>query len=109
MGYDKKLSERVRALLKGRPGFSEKKMFGGVCFLLGGNMACGVLNDDLIVRVGAQEYTDSLKLPNTRQFDITGKPMKGWVMVSAEGHKTSRDLAAWVERGAALAATLPVK
>ena len=77
MGYDKGLAERVRGLLKGKPGFSEKKMFGGVCFLLQGNMACGVLNDDLIVRVGPVKYNELLKVPNTRQFDITGKPMEG--------------------------------
>ena len=80
-----------------------------VCFLLRGNMVCGVLNEDLIVRVGPKAYESSLRLPNTRKFDITGKPMKGWVMVSAEGHQADKDLAAWVERGIAFAMTLAAK
>jgi hypothetical protein len=109
MGYDKGLAERVRALLESKPGFSERNMFGGVCFLLRGNMACGILDDDLIVRVGPEEYEEALKLRHTRQFDITGRPMKGWVMVSAEGHKKKQDLVVWVDRGAAFALTLPAK
>jgi TfoX/Sxy family transcriptional regulator of competence genes len=109
MGYDKGLAERVRSLLEAKPGFSEKKMFGGVCFLLRGNMACGILNDDLIVRAGPQKYRDLLKLPNTREFDITGKPMKGWVMVSYEGHGTKEKLAFWVKQGVAFTLKLPAK
>lgn len=109
MAYDEGLAERLRALLKGKPGFTEKKMFGGVCFLLRGNMAFGVLNNDLIVRVGLKEYKESLKEPNAKEFDITGRAMKGWVMVSAKGHKRNQDLAAWVERGMAFALTLPGK
>jgi hypothetical protein len=109
MGYDKHLADRVRALLEGEPGFGEKKMFGGVGFLLGGNMACGILNDDLIVRVGPENHQAALKMPSARPFDITGKPMRGWVMVSAEGHKKKQDLAAWVARGASFALTLPSK
>ncbi|MBW1848461.1 MAG: TfoX/Sxy family protein [Deltaproteobacteria bacterium] len=109
MASDKVLTERVRVLLKDKPDFNKKKMFGGVCFLLHGNMACGILNDDLIVRVGPQNYEGLLKLPNIRQFDVTGKPMKGWVVVLAEGHKTKDDLALWVERGATFALTLPAK
>ncbi len=109
MGYDKGLAERVRFLLEAKPGFREKKMFGGVCFLLRGNMACGILNDDLIVRAGPQKYGDLLKLPNTREFDITGKPMKGWVMVSKEGHRTNEKLAFWVEQGVAFTLKLPAK
>jgi hypothetical protein len=109
MGYDKGLADRVRELLNGKPGFSEKNMFGGVCFLLRGNMVCGVLNDDLIVRVGPEKYNEALEMRYTRQFDITGRPMKGWVIVSAGGHKKKRDLVAWVERGSAFALTLPAK
>jgi TfoX/Sxy family transcriptional regulator of competence genes len=109
MGYDEGLVERVRALLEGKPGFSEKKMFGGVCFLLRGNMACGVLNDDLIVRAGPEKYKDLLALAETREFDMTGKPMKGWVMVSPEGHRTQEKLVFWVEQGVAFTLTLPAK
>ena len=109
MGYDKDLAERVRRLLENKPAFSEKKMFGGVGFLLGGNMACGILNDDLIVRVGPQNYEEALQMRHTKKFDMTGRSMKGWVMVSAIGHKRKEDLVDWVERGAAFALTLPAK
>jgi len=109
MGYDNGLAERVRILLKDKPGFSQKKMFGGVGFLLRGNMACGILNDDLIVRVGPEKYKEALALNHARQFDITGRPMKGWVMVSSEGTETIQDLSAWVGRGIAFALTLPAK
>lgn len=71
MTYDKGLAQRVTELLEEKPGFNEKKMFGGVCYLLNGNMACGVLNEDLIVRVGPEKYEDLLKLPHTRKFDFT--------------------------------------
>ncbi|MBN1850639.1 MAG: TfoX/Sxy family protein [Deltaproteobacteria bacterium] len=109
MAYNQQLTERIRDLLKEKPGLSEKKMFGGIGFLTMGNMACGVLNNDLIVRVGPENYNDSLKLPNTRPFDITGRPMKGWVMVSSKGYQTNKDLDAWVERGVTFSLTLPAK
>lgn len=109
MAYDKKLAQRVEKLLEGKSGCVGKKMFGGVCFLLNGNMACGVLNEDLIVRVGPQSYEDCLKMPNTKPFDITGRPMKGWVMVAPEGHKTAKDLRSWIERGVTFTRTLPAK
>ena len=109
MAYGEGLAQRVRVLLEEKPGFAEKKMFGGVCFLLRGNMACGILNEDLIVRAGPENHEGLLELPDTREFDITGRPMKGWVMVSPEGHKTDEDLSGWVERGVAFALTLPSK
>ncbi len=109
MAYDETLGRRVRALLQGRPGFAERRMFGGVGYLLHGNMACGVLNGALIVRVGPGSYEESLRLPHARPFDVTGRPMTGWVMVSPAGHDTAEGLAAWVERGASFAMTLPAK
>ncbi len=109
MAYDEGLAQRVRELLEEKPEFNEKKMFGGVCYLLNGNMACGILNDDLIVRVGPEKYEDFLKLPHTRKFDITGKPMRGWVMVSHEGHESDEDLFEWVQRGVNYAFSLPLK
>ena len=84
-------------------------MFGGVGFLLGGNMACGVLNDDLIVRVGPDVYEESLATPHARVFDITGRVMKGWVMVAPPGYAEDTDLANWVERGITFARSLPPK
>ena len=109
MAYDEGLAQRVRELLDEKPGFVEKKMFGGICFLLRGNMACGIINEDLIVRVGSERYEASLKLPHTRKFDITGKPMKGWVMVSSEGYETDEDLFKWIQQGLHYTLSLPPK
>jgi len=109
MGYDKELAEKIKALLEGQKGIDEKKMFGGVCFLLQGNMALGVLNSDLIVRVGPESYGESLRFPDARPFDITGKALKGWIMVSVEGHKKKQDLAYWVKQGLAFTSKLPAK
>jgi len=109
MAYDSGLAQRVREILEEKQGFKEKKMFGGICFLLKGNMACGILDDDLIVRVGPKEYEDSLKLPHVRKFDITGRPMKGWVMVSYDGLDSDTDLFEWVQRGINTALSLPAK
>jgi len=109
MAYDEGLAQMVRELLEEEDGYVEKKMFGGIGFLLHGNMAGGVLQDFLIVRVGPENYDQLLKLPETRPFDITGRPMKGWLMVTQAGYESDADLAAWVERGAAFALSLPPK
>jgi TfoX/Sxy family transcriptional regulator of competence genes len=109
MAYNKKMSQRVWALLQQTPGIESKKMFGGIGFLLHGNMACGLLNDDLIIRVGPGGYENALAQPHTRVFDTTGRAMKGWVMVSKAGYSSDGDLSTWVERGVAFAASLPRK
>ena len=109
MAYDEGLAQRIRELLEGEPGFQEKKMYGGLCFLLQGNMTCGIIKDDLIVRVGTEKYEEDLKRPHTRKFDITGKPMKGWVMVAWEGYEADEDLSAWIEQGVHYALSLPPK
>ena len=109
MAYDEGLAQRVRELLENEPDFQEKKMFGGLCFLIQGNMACGIIKDDLIIRVGTERYEDALKRSHTRKFDITGKPLKGWVMVSWEGHEADEDLSAWIEQGVRYARSLPPK
>jgi hypothetical protein len=87
----------------------ERKMFGGVCFLFHGNMGCGILNEDVIVRVGKDAYESALALPHTRKFDITGRAMTGWVMVSPEGHVSDQELDAWLQKGVDLATSLPPK
>ena len=87
MPYDEKLAERVRAVLGGHPALVEKKMFGGVCFLLKGNMACGISNDELMVRVGVEGAGEALADANARPMDLTGRPMKGWVLVAARAHR----------------------
>ena len=109
MPYDEFLSIRIRASLGPLPNLVEKKMFGGACFLVNGNMACGVYKDDLIVRVGVDKYQEALALPHTKLFDITGKALKGWVMVEPEGCATESDLKNWVEQGLAYAQSLPPK
>ena len=109
MAYNEKLAERIRDKLHSLPGFMERKMFGGVCILLHGNMACGILNDDVIVRVGKEAYESALSLPHTRKFDITGKAMTGWVMVLPAGHRSDEQLDAWLQKGADFAMSLPPK
>jgi len=108
VAYNLNLAERIRSQLDGVP-FVEKKMFGGVGFLLNGNMACGVNKDNLIVRVDPEKHVDLLKKPHTKPFDLTGRPMKGWLLVEADGVKTEKQLSAWVKDGVEFAATLPAK
>jgi TfoX/Sxy family transcriptional regulator of competence genes len=108
MAYNQELAERVRSQLNGIP-FVEKKMFGGVGFLIGGNMACGVHKEDLIVRVDPEKHSALLKKSHAKPFDLTGRPMKGWLLVEADGCKTEKQLGAWVREGVAFASTLPPK
>jgi hypothetical protein len=109
MAYDKGLAQRVREILEEEPGFDEKKMFGGLCFLLFGNMVCGIIKEDLIVRVGADKYAQMLKMPHTRKFDITGKPLTGWVMVLSDAMDSDEELNNWIQRAVSFVRTLPPK
>jgi TfoX/Sxy family transcriptional regulator of competence genes len=109
MPYDTLLATRIQAALSSLPHLEEKKMFGGVGFLVNGNMACGVHKDELIVRVGPQEYDRVLSLPHVHAFDMTGHPMAGWVMVAPQGCATESKLKAWVDQGLAFANSLPPK
>jgi TfoX/Sxy family transcriptional regulator of competence genes len=108
MAYNLKLAERIRTELKGTP-FVEKKMFGGVGHLVNGNLACGVNKDNLIVRVSPEKHAQLLKRSHVRPFDMTGRPMKGWLIVEAEGCKTDKQLSTWVKEGVEFALTLPPK
>lgn len=108
MAYNLQLAERIRSQLDGVP-FVEKKMFGGVGYLFNGNMACGVNKDDLIVRVAPEKHSALLKKPHVRPFDLTGRPMKGWLIVEAEGVRTKKLLHTWVQEGVEFALTLPPK
>ena len=99
MAYDEQLAVRVRKLVARKAGYSERKMFGGLCFMINGNMACGVLADALIVKVPKSETPDFLKRRHTRAFDFTGKAMRGFVVVEASGLGRSDALARWVQRG----------
>jgi TfoX/Sxy family transcriptional regulator of competence genes len=109
MAYDEQLAERIRGVLGDDPGIGERKMFGGVAFLLDGNMFVGVTNDDLMVRVGPDAWTESLAQPHAREMDFTGRSMKGYVFVAAEGTAEDDDLAAWVDRALAFVGSLPPK
>jgi TfoX/Sxy family transcriptional regulator of competence genes len=109
MAFDEKLAERMRKQLAGQSRVAEKRMFGGVAFLLNGNMCCGVHKQAMLVRVAPQDTEAALRRPHTRLFDLTGRPMKGWVLVEAEGVKTAASLRRWVDQGVAYAASLPAK
>jgi hypothetical protein len=110
MTYDDELAHRIREQLADERGVTEKVMFGGLAFLLDGNMAVGISNGgELMIRVGQDASREALALPHTRIFDMTGRPMKGWILVALEGFATKRQLGAWVRRGVAFARTLPVK
>jgi TfoX/Sxy family transcriptional regulator of competence genes len=109
MAFDEKLAARIRAHLGKRNGVAERKMFGGITFLLQGNMCCGVHRDALIVRLGPEEAGRALAEPHTRVFDLTGRPMKAWVLVEPEGLATVAELGKWVERAAKWAVSLPPK
>ena len=109
MAYDEKLAERVRKALARRRGLTERKMFGGIAFMLRGNMCCGVQNDELILRLAPEEAERALRKAHTRPFDMTGRPMKGFVVVTPGGHKTSAALRKWVEQAARFARSLPAK
>ena len=109
MAYDKELAERIRGQMAPIQGSVEKRMFGGIGFLIGGNMACGVNRENLIVRVGPEQYDAALAEPHVRPFDMTGRPMKGWIVVAPDGCATEADLGSWIQRGVAIAQSLPEK
>lgn len=109
MAFDELLAQRIREVVAQVPGFTEKKMFGGVGYMLNGNMACGVNGSDLIVRVGPERYEQALTLPASKPFDMTGRPMRGWITVSAEDLLDDTDLEQWVRQGIEFALTLPPK
>jgi TfoX/Sxy family transcriptional regulator of competence genes len=109
MAYDERLAERVRQELSENRGISERKMFGGIAFMIRGNMCCGVIDDRLMVRVGPDGYDKALKLAHASAMDYTGKPMRGFVYVSPEGTNTARQLRAWLQRGLDFAESLPAR
>jgi TfoX/Sxy family transcriptional regulator of competence genes len=109
MAYDLKLAERIRAEVQGLP-IVEKKMFGGVGFMLNGNMACGILGNDMIARFSPEHHAEFLTRSHVKPFAVTGRsPMKGWLMVEPEGCKTAEQLGAWVKLSVEFAASLPPK
>ena len=109
MPYDAQIEERIQTLTAEWGNTAHKKMFGGVCHLLDGNMFCGVYKAYLILRLGAEKGSQALKQPHVRPFDITGRPMKGWVRVATEGFKTDAELADWLGQARTFADALPPK
>ena len=109
MAYDEALAARVRESLPIRTDLAERKMFGGLAFMLAGNMCCCVTDKGLMVRVGPKGYQEALALPYAGVMDMTGRPMRGWVLVQTEGLQSRPSLSEWVSRGADFAATLPAK
>ena len=108
MPYDEKLVERVRGVLAGKA-VKERKMFGGLTFMLQGNMCCGVAGDRLMVRVGPEKYDEALGQKHAQLMDFTGRPMKGFVFVGSEGLASAKELETWVRRGVDFALSLPAK
>lgn len=109
MAYSESLARRIRQVVGGRQGFVEKKMFGGVGFLLHGNMCVGVWKNSLIARIGPGEYETALAQDYVSEFDITGRPMKGWVMIEPDGIETDEQLNTWVQCSVEFVSTLPRK
>lgn len=109
MAFDEGLAQRLREMLTDRDDSVEKKMFGGLAFMLAGNMCCGVIDDKLMARIGPEQYDAALKLPFARQMDFTGKALKGFVYVGHEGIASDRELAAWLHRCIEFATSLPAR
>lgn len=109
MAFNEALAARIRRGLARRKGIEEKKMFGGVGFLLNGNMLVGVWKNSLIVRLGQDEGEDAMKEPHVAEFDITGRPMKNWVLVAPEGVEDDLQLKAWIQRAVKFVGRLPAK
>ena len=109
MAYDGELAERVSAMIGFREGVTERKMFGGIAWMVQGNMACCVLGQEVLVRLGDEDSARALAEPHTRRFDMTGRPMRGFVMVGGQAVEHDDELRAWVDAGADYASSLPPK
>jgi TfoX/Sxy family transcriptional regulator of competence genes len=108
VAYDEELADRVRVVLADEPGLTERTMFGGLAFMLNGNMACGIVKDELMLRLGAEGADAALDEPHVRQMDFTGRPMTGMVYVEPAGLDDA-GLRSWVEHAAGFARSLPPK
>ena len=109
MAFDEGLAERVRGVLRDRSDVVEKKMFGGLCFMVAGHMTVGISGDELMVRVGKDRYDDAMAQPHAREMDFTGRSLKGFVYVGTDGFASDDDLTGWVGRGLANTDSLPPK
>lgn len=109
MVYSESLAERIRWEVNERPAVAEKKMFGGLGFLVNGNMFVGVWKCSLIVRIGPENYASALQEEFVGEFDVTGRPMTGWVVVAPDGLDSNAQLVAWIDRALEFVETLPPK
>ena len=109
MAFDEGLAQRLREHLRDVPGIEEKRMFGGLAFMVRGNMCCGVLASNLMARVGAEQYETCLAHPHARKMDFTGKPLRGFLYVDEEGIEEDDDLQEWIDRAYRFVETLPAK
>ncbi len=109
MAFDEALATRLRSILGDRKDVSEKRMFGGLTFMLGGNMCCGITKDDLVLRVGPEQAEKALARAHARPCDFTGRPMKGMIMIAPLGYATDEALRDWVRQAVAFASSLPAK
>lgn len=109
MAYDEKLADRIRQAVGPRPDVTERRMFGGIAFLLDGKMFCGVATEDLMVRVGPAGHERALSRPHARPMDFTGRPMVGYVYVAPAGLRTIAAVRRWTEEAIAFVATVPAK
>ena len=109
MAYDEGMAQRLRDVLAGQPNVHEKKMFGGLAFMVNGHMCVGVNGEELMVRVGADQYAEAMSRPHAREMDFTGKALKGFVYVAVEGTETDTDLEKWVALALGFIESLPPK
>ncbi len=109
MAFNEVLAQRIRDVIYPLAAAQEKKMFGGLSLMVNGNMTVGVIQDDLIVRVGLERYQAALDKPGADLFAPTGKPMAGWITVAPDGHQTDEDLKYWIELALEFVKTLPAK
>jgi TfoX/Sxy family transcriptional regulator of competence genes len=109
VAFDKKVVDRVRRFLESKGDVTERKMFGGVAFMVRGNMICAVGKDHLMVRVGSAEYEAALRMPHAHEMRFTGRPMRGYVTVDPAGYETSKGLSDWLQKAVFFVCTLPPK
>lgn len=109
MAYSEDLAQRIRDEIGDHPALVEKQMFGGIAFMVRGNMSVGVSGDDLMVRVGKENHEEAMAQPHVRIFDLSSRPMTGWVLVGPDGIASDGDLARWIDVGVGYAESLPPK
>jgi len=109
MPFDEHIAQRVRDILAEECPAKERRMFGGLAFMVNGHMCCGIVGEDLVVRVGPEGQEEALSQPHARAMDFTGRPMKGFVYVGPAGYRTTNALRKWIQRGLHFALSLPPK